>query len=72
MPPVLLDGHGLAEQLDSRYEDVMSWARRKLIPSIRANGRVYFDLGKVCEALRSRRSGKESASSHQLQEVASC
>lgn len=54
MPPVLLTGRQLAERLDASYDDVLSWSRRDIIPSIRVSGRVYFDLKKVLRALNER------------------
>lgn len=54
MPPTLLNGREVAAHIDATYDDVMSWARRGIIPSIRAGGRVYFNLGRVIEAIRER------------------
>jgi hypothetical protein len=56
MPPVLLDAHQLAKRLDARYVDVLKWARRDVIPSIKVGGRRYFDLKKVALALHQRSS----------------
>lgn len=52
MPPALLNGHELAEQLDASYDEVMAWQRKKIIPSIKAGGRIYFNLRLVVDALR--------------------
>ena len=52
MPPTLLDPHELAEELDSSYPNVLDWARRGVIPSIKVKGRYYFNLARVVEALR--------------------
>jgi excisionase family DNA binding protein len=53
MPPVFLDAHGLAEQLDVRYQTILSWARRGKIPHIRdGRGRYLFNLNSVSESLR--------------------
>lgn len=56
MPPVLLDAHQLAERLDAGYGDVLRWARRDVIPSIKVGGRYFFDLKKVAIALNQRSS----------------
>ncbi len=51
--PILVNGRELAEHLDCSYNEVMSWARSALIPSIPVGGgRLAFNLGRVVEALR--------------------
>jgi excisionase family DNA binding protein len=60
MPPTLLSPRELAERLDSGYGDVLSWARRGLIPSIKTGGRYYFDLTKVVRALHERQGATAS------------
>lgn len=64
-PPKLLTPRDLAERLDARYDDVLTWARRGYIPSIKVAGRIYFNLAQVCETLRDRREAP-------AEEAASC
>lgn len=54
MPPVPLTARELAGRLDARYDDVLSWARRGVIPSIKSGGVRYFILDQVLRALRER------------------
>jgi hypothetical protein len=54
MPPILLDPRQVAEQLDATYEEVLSWTREGLVPSIRVSGRYYYDFRKVVQALHRR------------------
>jgi excisionase family DNA binding protein len=55
MPPIFVDAHGLAERLSTRYETVLTWARRGKIPHIRdGRGRLLFNLDSVLDALRTR------------------
>lgn len=52
MPPELMDGRTLARRLNRRYSDVLVWARRGFIPSIKtSSGAVVFDLDQVVKAL---------------------
>lgn len=51
MPPTLLSPRELADKLDASYEDVLSWTRRGLIPSIKSSGRYYYNFPKVVKAL---------------------
>ena len=66
MPPTLLDAHQLAERLDDSYDNVLLWARRDVIPSIKVGGRYYFDLKKVAIALNQR------STNAPREEVAAC
>ena len=66
MPPVLLDARQLAQRLDASYHDVLQWARRDVIPSIKVGGRYYFDLKKVAMALNQR------STASPREEVAAC
>lgn len=59
MPPTLYDGREIAERIGASYDDVMTWARRGIIPRIKTGRHVVFNLDRVVEALRSRR--EESA-----------
>lgn len=54
MPPVLLDARQLADKLSATYDEVLSWSRRGLIPSIRVSGRRYFNLREVAKALHAK------------------
>jgi predicted site-specific integrase-resolvase len=51
MLPTLLDARQLATELDTSYDEVLSWTRRGLIPVIKAGGRYYYNLSKVAKAL---------------------
>lgn len=66
MPPVLLDARQLGQRLDASYYEVLDWARRDIIPSIKAGGRYYFDLKKVLRALN------ERSTAAPQEEVAAC
>ncbi len=61
MPPKLYDGHEVTEVLGVSYDDVMTWARRGIIPRIRVGRLVVFNLDRVVEALRSARGGSEGS-----------
>lgn len=54
MPPTLLNPRELAERLDCGYDQVLSWTRSGLIPSIKASGRYYYNFSRVVQALHSR------------------
>lgn len=54
MPPVLLDARQLGQRLDASYYEVLDWARRDVVPSIKVGGRYFFDLRKVVRALNER------------------
>ena len=58
MPPVLLTGRELAERLGYPYPTVMGWQRDEVIPSIKTGHTIYFNLGRVIEALRDRQRAK--------------
>jgi hypothetical protein len=49
----------MAQALNVPYDEVMSLARRGIIPRIKAGPRVYFNLARVAEALRARRAAAE-------------
>lgn len=61
MPPVLLDGRELADRIGYPVRTVMAWYRDEKIPGIRTGRKVYFDLGRVIEALRRAHAGAEAA-----------
>jgi hypothetical protein len=65
MPPTLLDSRELSAKIGARQEDILSWHRRGIIPSIKAGGRVYFNLSLVVKALRERQALRQ-------EEVAAC
>ena len=52
MPPTLLTGRELADVLGESYADVLEWHREGLIPSVPADGRIYFNVKAVVKALR--------------------
>jgi hypothetical protein len=58
MPPPILDASELAEKIGASPQDVLDWHRRGIVPSIKANGRVYFNLGQVVKALRERQAAE--------------
>ena len=54
----------LAEELQVKPETVRSWARQRLIPSLRPTAKVLrFDRRDVMEALRKRASQQEEVGS---------
>jgi excisionase family DNA binding protein len=56
MPPIFVDGHGLAERLAVSYDTVMTWVRRGKIPYVRdGRRRVMFNVNSVLDALRPKR-----------------
>jgi hypothetical protein len=54
MPPTLLTGRELADQIGSSYDDILEGARLGEIPSIRVGGRVFFNLATVVKSIRER------------------
>lgn len=53
MPPVFVDARTLAERLDVRYQNVLTWVRRGKIPYVRdSRNRLMFNLDSVLSALR--------------------
>jgi len=54
MPPTILTTQEIASELDVKHDEVREWARRGIIPSIKAEGRFYFDLARVIKALHAR------------------
>lgn len=54
MPPKFYTPQALADRLGRTYDEVLTWTRLGEIPAIKAGGRYYYDLRKVCEALSSR------------------
>lgn len=50
--PAFLSTRELAAKLDVSYDDVLSWTRRGLIPSIKSGGSYYYKLDKVLKAIR--------------------
>jgi predicted site-specific integrase-resolvase len=62
MPPVLLNGKELAEQLGVTHAEVMRWHRAEVIPGLKlSDGRTLFVLDKVVAALRARQRLPEPA-----------
>lgn len=52
MPPVFVDARQLAEQLDVRYDTVLTWTRRGKIPHVRdGRQRLLYNLDSVRKAL---------------------
>jgi predicted site-specific integrase-resolvase len=66
MPPIVLNAREISERVGASYEDVLSWTRRGIIPSIPAGGRYYYNLTQVLKALNRR------ATATPEREVASC
>jgi predicted site-specific integrase-resolvase len=57
----ILDARSLAAKLRVRPATVLTWARRGLIPCLRASRRpVLFDLAEVERALRERAKRREA------------
>ena len=52
MPARYVTGRELAEHLGERYELVMDWSRREVIPSLHTGRRIMFDMDRVIESLR--------------------
>jgi predicted site-specific integrase-resolvase len=52
MKPRLLNGWELAEYLGYPQDVIMRWHRQGVIPSVKASGRVYFNVDRVVEAIR--------------------
>jgi len=55
MPIKLLTAPELAEMIDASPDQLLSLAREGMIPSIKVEGRVYFNLAKVVRAIRAGR-----------------
>lgn len=60
MPPIVLTPRELSDMIDATYEDILSWSRRGVIPSVRVGGRVYFNLASVMKALNRRQAGEQN------------
>jgi len=61
MPLTLLTARELAEKLGADYHAVLEWARDGEIPSIRVEGRVFFNLARVVNAIRQRQQAEAEA-----------
>lgn len=62
MPPTMLDARELAQRLGVRPDEVLAWRRRGWIPGLKGgDGRVWFNLDQVVEALRERQRQAEPA-----------
>lgn len=62
MPPTVLNSRELAELLGASYAEVMAWARRGDIPSIKGErGHIYFNVSAVIKAIRRRQGATAEA-----------
>jgi hypothetical protein len=52
MIPKLLDARELSQALGYSPVQILSWARRGLIPRVKSGSRVYFNVDRVVEAIR--------------------
>jgi len=67
MTPIVLTPRELSDRIDASYEDILSWSRRGVIPSVRVGGRIYFNLGSVMKSLNRRQADEQPS-----RELAGC